>query len=153
MSDRVAILVRGRVRQIGTVTEVRRWGMRERVFRIEIEPHPGPLAGPYRVLDDQTAADARRLAIVVEGRASLHDVLHSAPVLAHFQRVVTDLAKTSTGSASRIARLCLLSEPPTIDRGEVTDKGSINQRAVLVHRADIVAKLHDDSLHAILKPQ
>ncbi|QHE85592.1 feruloyl-CoA synthase [Hydrogenophaga sp. BPS33] len=85
--------------------------------------------------------------------ASLHDVLNSAPVLAHFQRVVNELAKTATGSASRIARLCLLADPPTIDRGEVTDKGSINQRAVLQHRADTVAKLHDGSLSAILQPQ
>ncbi|QHE78348.1 feruloyl-CoA synthase [Hydrogenophaga sp. PBL-H3] len=85
--------------------------------------------------------------------ASLHDVLNSPPVLAHFQRVVTDLAKTSTGSASRIARLCLLADPPTIDRGEVTDKGSINQRAVLAHRAETVALLHSDGLHAILKPE
>jgi feruloyl-CoA synthase len=85
--------------------------------------------------------------------ASLHDVLNSAPVLAHFQRVVTELAKTSTGSASRIARLCLLADPPTIDRGEVTDKGSINQRAVLAHRAETVALLHSDGLHAILKPE
>ena len=85
--------------------------------------------------------------------ASMHDVLNSAPVLAHFQRVVTELAKTSTGSASRIARLCLLADPPTIDRGEVTDKGSINQRAVLAHRAETVALLHTDGLHAILKPE
>ncbi len=85
--------------------------------------------------------------------ASLHDVLNSAPVLAHFQRLVTELAKTSTGSASRIARLCLLADPPTIDRGEVTDKGSINQRAVLAHRAETVALLHSDGLHAILKPE
>ncbi len=85
--------------------------------------------------------------------ASMHDVLNSAPVLAHFQRVVTELAKTSTGSASRIARLCLLADPPTIDRGEVTDKGSINQRAVLAHRAETVALLHSDGLHAILKPE
>ena len=85
--------------------------------------------------------------------ASLHDVLNSAPVLAHFQRVVTELAKTSTGSASRIARLCLLADPPTIDRGEITDKGSINQRAVLAHRAETVERLHADTLHAILKPQ
>ncbi|MFW2354689.1 feruloyl-CoA synthase [Hydrogenophaga sp.] len=85
--------------------------------------------------------------------ASMHDVLSSAPVLAHFQRVVTELAKTSTGSASRIARLCLLADPPTIDRGEVTDKGSINQRAVLAHRAETVALLHSDGLHAILKPE
>jgi feruloyl-CoA synthase len=35
--------------------------------------------------------------------------------------------------------MCLLAEPPTIDRGEVTDKGSINQRAVLTHRAETVA--------------
>ena len=85
--------------------------------------------------------------------ASMHDVLNSAPVLAHFQRVVTELAKTSTGSASRIARLCLLADPPTIDRGEVTDKGSINQRAVLAHRAETVRHLHDGSLHAILQPE
>ncbi|KRC00532.1 feruloyl-CoA synthase [Hydrogenophaga sp. Root209] len=85
--------------------------------------------------------------------APMHDVLNSEPVLAHFQRVVTELAKTSTGSASRIARLCLLADPPTIDRGEVTDKGSINQRAVLAHRAETVERLHADTLHAILKPQ
>ena len=85
--------------------------------------------------------------------APLADVLASPPVLAHFQKVVNELASTATGSANRIARLCLLSEPPTIDKGEITDKGSINQRAVLTHRADTVEKLHADSLHYILKPQ
>ena len=84
--------------------------------------------------------------------APLADVLASAPVLAHFQRVVDALAQTATGSANRIARLCLLSEAPTIDRGEITDKGSINQRAVLAHRADTVAALHDGRLHAIIQP-
>ena len=85
--------------------------------------------------------------------AALADVLTSEPVLAKFQSIINTLANTSTGSANRIARLCLLSEPPTIDRGEITDKGSINQRAVLACRADTVAKLHDDSLQHILKPQ
>jgi feruloyl-CoA synthase len=85
--------------------------------------------------------------------ASLHDVLDSAPVLAKFQQVINELARTATGSANRIARLCLLADPPTIDRGEITDKGSINQRAVLAHRADTVIKLHADELHYILKPQ
>ncbi|MDP3251458.1 MAG: feruloyl-CoA synthase [Hydrogenophaga sp.] len=85
--------------------------------------------------------------------APMHDVLNSAPVLEHFQRVVNELAKTATGSASRIARLCLLADPPTIDRGEITDKGSINQRAVLTHRAETVEHLHDGTLHAILKPE
>ena len=80
------------------------------------------------------------------------DVLQSAPVLAHFQGVVNRLAAQSTGSASRIARLCLLSEQPTIDKGEITDKGSINQRAVLSHRAALVDALHQDELPHILKP-
>ena len=82
----------------------------------------------------------------------LADVLSSEPVLAHFQKVLNELSKTSTGSANRIARMCLLSEPPTIDKGEITDKGSINQRAVLSHRSDTVAALHEERLHFILKP-
>jgi feruloyl-CoA synthase len=85
--------------------------------------------------------------------ASLADVLSSPPVLAFFQNMVNELARNATGSANRIARLCLLSEAPTIDRGEITDKGSINQRAVLTHRADTVTALHEDRLHFILKPQ
>lgn len=84
--------------------------------------------------------------------ASMHDVLDTPGVLAQFQKIVDELAKNATGSANRIARLCLLADPPTIDRGEITDKGSINQRAVLTHRADTVAKLHADELRYILKP-
>mgnify|MGYP003334019405 FL=1 len=84
--------------------------------------------------------------------AAMADVLASDAVQAHFQQVLNDLARTATGSANRIARMCLLAEPPTIDRGEITDKGSINQRAVLTHRADTVAALHEDRLHHIIKP-
>ena len=40
----------------------------------------------------------------------------------------------ATGSSTRITRAMLLDTPLSIDRGEVTDKGSINQRAVLEHR-------------------
>ena len=85
--------------------------------------------------------------------APLSDVLASAPVLAKFQAIVNELAKSGTGSANSIARLCLLSEPPTIDKGEITDKGSINQRSVLTHRADTVKALHADALQHIVKPQ
>ncbi len=89
----------------------------------------------------------------LDASAPMTEVLCSAPVLAHFQTVLDTLAQSATGSANRVARLCLLSEPPTIDLGEVTDKGSINQRAVLTHRADTVAALHADQLHFILKPR
>ena len=43
----------------------------------------------------------------------------------------TALAQQSTGSSTRICRLILMAEPPSLDAGEATDKGSINQRAVL----------------------
>jgi len=88
----------------------------------------------------------------LDASVPMADVLSSATVIAQFQKVMDALALSATGSASRIARMCLLAEPPTIDRSEVTDKGSINQRAVLMHRAETVAALHDDTLHTIIKP-
>ena len=78
--------------------------------------------------------------------------LQSEAVAAHFQQVVNELAKTATGSANRIARLHVMHEPPSIDKGEVTDKGSVNQRAVLMHRAALVEALHADTAHPIFKP-
>lgn len=96
-------------------------------------------------------AAVRKLA-ALPADAPLADVLTSPAVLEQFQQRLNALADSATGSANRIARLCLLAEPPTIDRGEITDKGSINQRAVLAHRADTVMALHDGSLQHILKP-
>jgi feruloyl-CoA synthase len=85
-------------------------------------------------------------------QAALAQVLASPAVLAHFRGVVDELAKSATGSATRVARAILLAEPPSIDLGEVTDKGSINQGMVLKHRADLVRALHDDTAPHILKP-
>ena len=45
------------------------------------------------------------------------------------------------GNSTRIARALVLKEPPSTDRGEITDKGYINQRAVLTHRAGEVVEL------------
>ena len=87
--------------------------------------------------------------------ASLKNVLNSVPVQAHFQDVLNQLAQTSSGSANHIARLHLMDVPPSIDLGEVTDKGSINQRAVLKHREPLVNALHEQgvsSISHIIKP-
>lgn len=51
---------------------------------------------------------------------------------------------TAGGSSRRVARLIVLDTPPSIDAGEITDKGYVNQRATLAHRADLVAKLYAD---------
>ena len=50
----------------------------------------------------------------------------------------------STGSSTRVPRVVVLDEHPSIDHGEVTDKGSINQRAALSHRANLVQELYGE---------
>jgi len=69
------------------------------------------------------------------------DVLNAPAVTAFFQQLVDSLHASGTGSATRAARALLLVDPPSIDRGEVTDKGSINQRMVLQHRDALVEHL------------
>ena len=51
-------------------------------------------------------------------------------------------ASKSTGSSNLIRRAIILEEPPSLDAGEMTDKGSINQRAVLRRRAALVEELY-----------
>jgi len=46
------------------------------------------------------------------------------------------------GSSTHPRRLFVMSEPPSIDANEITDKGYINQRAVLERRATLVEKLY-----------
>ncbi len=97
------------------------------------------------------AAACRRLSGLADD-APLAEVLRSPAVRARFQGLLDALAESATGSANRIACLCLLEEPPALDRGEITDKGSINQRAVLAHRASIVEALHARTLAHRLEP-
>ena len=47
------------------------------------------------------------------------------------------------GTSARVARALVLGEPPSIDAGEITDKGYLNQRAVLERRAADVARLYE----------
>ncbi len=84
--------------------------------------------------------------------ASMELVVASAPVTAWLQGLVNTLAQSATGSATRIARAIILTELPSIDKGEITDKGSINQRAVLKHRDALVNALHDGTAAHIATP-
>jgi feruloyl-CoA synthase len=63
---------------------------------------------------------------------------------AHLQQALDRLAAEATGSSNRIARALILEEPPSIDAGEITDKGSINQRVVLRTRANLVEVLYSE---------
>ncbi|MGK6317638.1 feruloyl-CoA synthase [Neorhizobium sp. DT-125] len=53
--------------------------------------------------------------------------------------------KQASGSATRVMRMMLMTEPLRFEKGEVTDKGSINQRAVLAQRGDLVEALYADA--------
>jgi feruloyl-CoA synthase len=53
-------------------------------------------------------------------------------------------AVAGTGSSTHPVRALVMAEPPSIDANEITDKGYINQRAVLGRRAALVEELHSD---------
>ncbi|HEY3634629.1 MAG TPA: feruloyl-CoA synthase, partial [Caldimonas sp.] len=98
-------------------------------------------------------ADACRAFADAPANAPLAQVLAHPRVREFFQRLVDSLWATGTGSASRVARALVLVEPPSIDRGEITDKGSINQRAVLTHRDADVVRLYAGSDAGVILPQ
>jgi feruloyl-CoA synthase len=90
-------------------------------------------------------ADLPACCEVISGQA---DNLNATEILGHdlvrarFQELIKSFADQSTGSSTRIARAVLVEEPPSLDAGEVTDKGSLNQRAVLERRAALVEELY-----------
>lgn len=86
--------------------------------------------------------DACRAFAGLSHDAPAADVLAAPEVHEFFQRLVDGQWAAGTGSATRVARALVLVDPPSIDRGEVTDKGSINQRAVLTHREALVEHLY-----------
>jgi len=53
------------------------------------------------------------------------------------------------GSSQRVARALVLRDPPSLDKGEITDKGSLNMRAILDHRRALVDKLYGDDPEVI----
>jgi feruloyl-CoA synthase len=65
-----------------------------------------------------------------------------ANVRAKFAELLRSLAAQSQGSSTRVTRLALMAEPPSMDKGEMTDKGSINQRAVLRNREQLAEAIY-----------
>jgi len=82
-----------------------------------------------------------RLAGMAEG-STLKVVVAHPTVQQFFAELLARINHGATGSASRVSRLLVLDTPPSIDRNEITDKGSINQRAVLNNRAALIEAFH-----------
>lgn len=77
------------------------------------------------------------------GDAPAREVLGHAAVRDRFASIIAGLAAQNTGSSTFVARATILDEPPSAAAREITDKGSLNQKAVLRHRATLVDELYD----------
>jgi len=94
--------------------------------------------------------------VTCAGLAGLPPTCRLADVLAHpgvrdrFEERFASFAEANPASSTTIARAILLDEPPAIDAQETTEKGSVNQKAVLARRAALVAQLYGEAGPGIL---
>jgi feruloyl-CoA synthase len=70
------------------------------------------------------------------------EVFEHQEVQNFINKLIENLGKKATGSATRVVKAVIAIDPPSIDLGEITDKGSLNQRAVLKHRAELVEQMY-----------
>lgn len=87
--------------------------------------------------------------------ATLHEVIHHAAIKQKLQDILYALAAKNTGSATLIKRAVLADFILNIDKGEITDKGSVNQRMIIQNHPEAVAKLYaaniDDTVIEVKK--
>jgi feruloyl-CoA synthase len=87
-------------------------------------------------------AACRELADAPNGAGELAEIVACDGVRKRFASLLETFNAKATGSSSRLARLILMDDPPSLDGGELTDKGSVNQRAVLSRRAALIEELY-----------
>jgi feruloyl-CoA synthase len=90
----------------------------------------------------------RALAADLGPRAQPAEILHHPAVLEKFGALLEAFSGSARGSSRRIARIALILEPPSIHAGELTDKGALNQSAVLANRAALVRDLYAGRMSA-----
>ncbi|HYD55458.1 MAG TPA: feruloyl-CoA synthase, partial [Burkholderiales bacterium] len=93
----------------------------------------------------------RDVVIAGEGRSELGALVFPAAGFSREEFEARLKALEGTGSSNRIGRVILLEDPPSLDAGEMTDKGTINQKAVLANRAAALEELYSDSPR-VLRP-
>lgn len=87
--------------------------------------------------------ECRTLCPGLPPEASVEQVLSSPAVVQRIRQGMAMMAQ-SGGSSTYPARVLLMEEPPSVEAGEITDKGYINQRIVRTRRADLVEWLYAD---------
>ena len=102
------------------------------------------LDNPYiALLAWPNIAAARKLAGLPDDAAPQEVVSHPK-VAEHLRTALQKHNKSGGGSSTRIARIHLMLEPPSIDGHEITDKGYVNQAATAARRAHLVERLYQE---------
>jgi len=104
------------------------------------------IAGPNREFASALFFPAmevcRKLCSALPENATAHQILSQVEVRAVFQERLQSFAAASTGSSTRVERALLMETPPSLETQEITDKGTVNQKAVLKNRAHLVEELY-----------
>jgi len=94
----------------------------------------------------------RSLASGLPAGATPAEVLRHDSVIGEFKSLLESFATQATGNSNRVERAILLDESPSLDAGEVTDKGSLNQRTILERRSALVADIYaPNPSHRVLR--
>ncbi|MFN4354272.1 AMP-binding protein [Parvibaculum sp.] len=88
-------------------------------------------------------AAARKVAGLPD-EAAPQDAISHQKVVEHLRNALGKHNKAGGGSSTRIARIHLMLEPPSIDGHEITDKGYVNQAATAARRAPLVERLYQE---------
>lgn len=91
---------------------------------------------------DEALALWRRALAGLPADAPAEEVIAAPAVLERLRAGLAAHNAGQTGSSMRVRRAMLMTEPPSIDGNELTDKGYINQRAALARRAPLVERLY-----------
>jgi len=94
-------------------------------------------------------AACRELTKGMQDDVPVSEVLADPRVRSAFAARLADLGRSSTGSSTLISRILLFDGTLSIDRGEVTDKGTLNQRAVIANHPDTVEEIYAGSSRII----
>ncbi len=86
--------------------------------------------------------DRSEVAVLVFPNRATCDALPREHLREIIAQRLSVICAEAMGSSTRVLRALLLDTPPSIDHGEITDKGSVNQRAVLRHRSALVEALY-----------
>jgi len=87
----------------------------------------------------------------VHGHNTSEGAVIDAILQAEIEAVLRDLNRSVTGSAKRVTRAIILADPPSIKDHEITDKGSLNPRKIITHRAVLLERLYDNEDPALIR--